>query len=231
MTITFITGGSTGLGYETARRLKELGHKVYIGARDEEKTRKAAESLDIEYVVIDVTDESSVDKAAREIQKREGHIDVLINNAGIPGIRTEPKEITEEIIKQVYDVNVFGIVRVTHAFLPLLEKSENPVIVNVSSGMGSFGKVLNPETLESKAISPVYCSSKSAVCMLTLQYAKGLPEIHINAVDPGPTKTGDQFSRGIQTVTEGTDAIIKMATIDKNGPTGTFTDRQGIVPW
>jgi NAD(P)-dependent dehydrogenase (short-subunit alcohol dehydrogenase family) len=132
---------------------------------------------------------------------------------------------------EVYNTNVFGIVRVTHHFLPLLKKSEEPSIVNVSSGLGSFGQVLNPEKIESKVNALAYSSSKAAVSMLTVQYAKALPEIRINAIDPGPTSTGERFRNGTQTVQEGTNAVVRMATIDKNGPTGTFTNRDGIIPW
>ena len=91
--------------------------------------------------------------------------------------------------------------------------------------------MLNPEKIESKVIAPIFCSSKAAVSMLTLQYAKALPDMRVNAVDPGPTKTGEKFSHGIQTIQQGTDAVVKMATIDKNGPTGTFTNKDGIIPW
>ncbi|TBL77500.1 SDR family NAD(P)-dependent oxidoreductase [Paenibacillus thalictri] len=231
MTVTLITGGNTGLGFETARRLKEFGHKVYISSRDESKGKIASESLGVDYIVLDVTDDASVKKAAEEIEQKEGRIDVLINNAGIPGPYAKPEDITADMMLQVYDTNVFGIVRVTHHFLPLLKKSEEPVIVNVSSGLGSFGQVLNPEKIESKVNALSYCSSKAAVGMLTVQYAKALPEIRINAIDPGPTNTGDRFKNGVQSIQEGTDAVVRMATIDKTGPTGTFTNREGIIPW
>lgn len=231
MTVTFITGGNTGLGYESAKRLKELGHKIYIGSRSEEKGMKAAKELGVEYIVIDVTNEDSVINAANEMKQKEGHIDVLINNAGIPGGYQAPKDITSDIMYSVFNTNVFGIVRVTHYFIPLLQNSKQPVIVNVSSGLGSFGQVLNPEKIESKVNALAYSSSKAAVSMLTVQYAKGIPNIRINAVDPGSTKTGEQFKNGIQTLQEGTDAIVKMATIGKDGPTGTFTNRDGIIPW
>lgn len=231
MKVMLITGGSTGLGFETARRLKELGHKVYISSRDENKGKIAAESLGVDYVVLDVTDDTSVIKAAEKIRQKEGYLDVLINNAGIPGPFAKPEDITSDLMLQVYDTNVFGIVRVIHHFLPLLKKSEEPTIVNVSSGLGSFGQVLNPEKIESKVNAIAYSSSKAAVSMLTVQYSKAIPDIRINAIDPGSTKTGESFSHGIQTVQEGTDAVVKMATIDKNGPTGTFTNRDGIIPW
>lgn len=231
MSIIFVTGGNTGLGFESVRRLKALGHKVYIGCRNETKAKQAALELDVEYIIIDVSDDESVRKAAKNYSRRENHLDVLINNAGIPGGRTAPQDITADMMQYVYNTNVFGIVRVTHDFLPLLQKSENPVIVNVSSGLGSFGQVHNPGKIESKVNALAYQSSKSAVCMITVQYAKGLPNIKINAVDPGATKTGEQFSNGAQSVEEGSDAIVKMATIGKDGPTGIFVNREGVIPW
>ena len=231
MSTIFITGGNTGLGFETARRLKEMGHKIYIGCRDEAKGKKAALELGVECIIIDVTKDDSVKDAVSQFMQKESHLDVLINNAGIPGGHVAPQDITADMMYQVYNINVFGIVRVTHDFLPLLQKSDNPVIVNVSSGLGSFGQVLNHEKIESKVNAPVYCSSKAAVSMLTVQYAKGIPNIKINAIDPGPTKTGEQFSSGMQTLQQGTDAVVRMATIGKDGPTGTFSDRNGIIPW
>ncbi|AZN43503.1 SDR family NAD(P)-dependent oxidoreductase [Paenibacillus albus] len=231
MKVTLITGGNTGLGFETARRLKDFGHKVYISSRDESKGKLASESLGVDYVVLDVTDDASVKKAAEEIERKEGRIDILINNAGIPGSHVKAEDLNADAMLQVYDTNVFGIVRVTHHFLPLLKKSGDPVIVNVSSGLGSFGQVLNPEKIESKVNALAYCSAKAAVSMLTVQYAKALPDMRINAIDPGPTKTGESFKNGVQSVQEGTDAVVRMATIDKTGPTGTFTNRDGIIPW
>ncbi|MFB7141315.1 SDR family NAD(P)-dependent oxidoreductase [Gottfriedia sp. NPDC056225] len=230
MTVTLITGANKGLGFEAAQRLKKLGHTVYIGSRDEERGKEAAEKLEAQYIVLDVTNEESVKNAAIEIEKREGYIDVLINNAGISGNHSFVQDITADMMEQVYNTNVFGIVRVTQHFLPLLKKSNQPVIVNVSSGLGSFGQVTNPEKIESTVNALAYCSSKAAVSMLTLQYAKGLPDIRINAVDPGPTKT-DLTGHGFQTLEQGTDAIVKMATIDNSGPTGIFINRDGIIPW
>ncbi len=231
MKITLITGGNTGLGYETARRLKELGHKVYISSRNDSKGKAAAEALGVDYVVMDVTGEETIASAAETIMNNEGRLDVLINNAGIPGGHAKPQDITADMMHEVFNTNVYGVVRVTNQFLPLLERSSQPVIVNVSSGLGSFGQVLNPEKIESKVNALAYSASKSAVSMLTVQYSKALPQMRINAIDPGPTKTGDQFSNGIQTLQEGTDALVKMATIGKDGPTGTFTNRDGVIPW
>lgn len=231
MKIVLITGGNKGLGYEAARRLIADGHKIYIGARDHERGKKAAQELGAKFIQLDVTDDRSVEAAAQELANLEGHLDVLINNAGISGGMANPDEMTLEIIKHTYETNVFGIVRVTRAFTGLLKKSSSPVIVNVSSGLGSFGTVLDQSKIESKVLAAHYNSSKAAVNMLTLQYSKAFPEFRINAVDPGYTATDLNHHSGPQTVKEGTDAIVKMATIGNDGPTGTFSDRHGAKPW
>ncbi len=231
MTITLITGGNKGLGYEAARRLLERGHQVYLGARDAERGQRAADELGAHFLLLDVTDDAAVQAAAAELTQLEGRLDVLVNNAGITGGRLKPEEVTADTMRQTFETNVFGVVRVTQAFLPLLHKSEAPVIVNVSSGLGSFALVTNPETMESKVNALPYTSSKSALTMLTVQYAKALPDIRVNVVDPGPTATDLNGYAGPQTVAEGTDAIVKMATIGKDGPTGTFTNRWGTMPW
>jgi NAD(P)-dependent dehydrogenase (short-subunit alcohol dehydrogenase family) len=231
VTITLITGANKGLGFETARRLIEDGHSVYLGSRDAKRGRAAAEAVGGRFIELDVTSDESVDAAARDIRRRDGRLDVLINNAGIGGGRSKPGDVTAEDLEHVYATNVFGLVRVTHAMLPLLLKSEDPVIVNVASGLGSIGVVTDKSRMESQFPTIAYSSSKSAVTMLTVQYAKAFPEIRVNVVDPGYTATDLNGNRGTQTVTEGTDAIVKLATIGSDGPTGTFQDRNGTVPW
>ena len=231
MTATLITGANKGLGFETARRLIALGHTVYLGARDRERGEAAAKTLGACFVPLDVTDDGSVVAAAEWIERQKLGLDVLINNAGIAGDRVAPADTTAEHMRRVYETNVFGIVRVTHAMLPLLRASKVPVIVNVSSGLGSCAAVTDPSRVESKVALIGYCSSKSAVTMLTVQYAKALPEFRINAVDPGFTATDLNAHRGTQTVEQGTDAIVRLATIGRDGPTGTFQDAHGVVPW
>ncbi|MCU1586381.1 MAG: kduD [Microbacteriaceae bacterium] len=231
MTITLITGGNKGLGYEAARRLSEIGHRVYLAARDESRGKAAAEAIGAQFVRLDVTDDRSVDAAASEVGEREGRVDVLINNAGIIGGGAAPAETTADDVRLVFETNVFGIVRVTHAFLPLLRESSAPTIVNVSSGLGSFGVVNDPGRMESERSFLAYSSSKAAVSMLTVQYAKAFPEFRINVVDPGYTATDLNGHRGTQTVEEGTDAIIRLAALGEDAPTGTFQDRAGMVPW
>ncbi len=126
---------------------------------------------------------------------------------------------------------MYGPVRVLHAFLPLLLASENGVVVNVASGLGSQAATHDPDRVEHSVVAPAYCSSKSALVMLTTQYAKALPALRINAVDPGYTATDLNGHSGTQTVTEGTDAIVALAMVGRDGPTGTFADRDGTVPW
>jgi NAD(P)-dependent dehydrogenase (short-subunit alcohol dehydrogenase family) len=231
MTTTFITGANKSLGYETARRLIAAGHTVLIGARDIQRGQAAAEALGARFVQIDVTDDASVQAAADDVAAHEGTVDVLVNNAGVSGPFTPADELTAADAAAVYDVNVFGIVRVTHAFLPLLRKSSNPVVVNVSSGLGSFAVTHDPERVEGRLAAPLYTSSKAAVTMLTTQYAKALPDVKFNAVDPGYTATDFNGHGGPQTVTEGTDAIVELASIGTDGPTGVFRDRHGVVAW
>jgi NAD(P)-dependent dehydrogenase (short-subunit alcohol dehydrogenase family) len=231
MTTTLITGANKGLGRETARRLLADGHDVWIAARDADRGRATAEELGARFVQLDVTDDASVAAAVDAIAAESGVLDVLINNAGITGAHRPVEETTADDVRFVYETNVFGIVRVTHAFLPLLERSEHPVIVNVSSGMGSLAVTSDPSRLESTLIGLGYSSSKSAVNMITTQYAKAFPNIKVNAVDPGYTATDLNANRGTQSVEQGTDAIVAMAKLDGSGPTGTFVDRTGVVPW
>jgi NAD(P)-dependent dehydrogenase (short-subunit alcohol dehydrogenase family) len=230
MTTTLITGANKGLGHEAARRLIAAGHDVWAAARDEPRGRAAAEELGARFVSLDVTDDASV-AAAVERVAAAGGLDVLINNAGIVGARTTVPETTADHVAEVFATNVLGVVRVTHAFLPLLERSPNPVVVNVSSGMGSFAITTDPDRVESTLIGLAYPASKAAVTMLTTQYAKALPHMRVNAVDPGYTATDLNDHSGTQTVAEGTDAIVRMAQLDASGPTGTFVDRHGVVPW
>jgi NAD(P)-dependent dehydrogenase (short-subunit alcohol dehydrogenase family) len=229
MTITLITGANKGLGRETARRLIAAGHDVWIGARDADRGRAAATELGARSVQLDVTDDASVSAAVETVAAESGHLDVLVNNAGITGGRVPAAEVTADHLRRVYETNVFGIVRVTHAFLPLLDAAAAPAVVNVTSGLGSFTQITETEWGRYGSVS--YSSSKSAVTMLTVQYARALPGIRFNAVDPGYTATDLNGRAGTQTVEEGTDAIVRLALLGGQARTGTFTDRSGIVPW
>ena len=181
MTVTLITGANKGLGYETARRLIELGHTVYMGARSPERGEAAAAELGGQFVRLDVTDDASVATAMSVIDGREGHLDVLVNNAGI----SVGADVNGPDALKVFDTNAIGVIRVTQA----------------------------------------------AVSMLTVQYAKTYPDIKFNAVEPGFTATDLTPGSGAgQPVEKGAEVIVRMATIGKNGPTGTFQENESEPP-
>jgi NAD(P)-dependent dehydrogenase (short-subunit alcohol dehydrogenase family) len=178
-------------------------------------------------VQLDVTDDVSVSDALGIVGEREGLLDVLINNAGI-----STTEVSGAAALDVFDTNAIGVVRVTQAALPLLEQSENPVVVNVSSALGSFWAVTNPERRQFHFPSIVYGASKAAVSMLTVQYAKSFSAIKFNAVEPGFTATElTPFSGAGQPVADGAAVIVRMATIGKDGPTGTFQEGEVELAW
>jgi NAD(P)-dependent dehydrogenase (short-subunit alcohol dehydrogenase family) len=228
MTVTLVTGANKGLGYETARQLIERGHTVYIGARSVERGEAAATELGGQFVQLEVTDDASVETALGAIASREGHLDVLVNNAGT----STTEGVHGQVALEVFDTNAIGVIRVTQAALPLLEKSENPLVVNVSSALGSFWAVTNPERRQFHFPSIIYGSSKAAVSMLTVQYAKALPGIKFNAVEPGFTATDlTPFSGAGQPVEKGAEVIVRLATIGKDGPSGTFQEGEGELGW
>ncbi|HXO10725.1 MAG TPA: SDR family NAD(P)-dependent oxidoreductase [Solirubrobacteraceae bacterium] len=227
MTTTLITGANRGLGFEVARQLANAGHQVWIGARDQARGQQAADTLGARFVGLDVTDDASVAAATETVAA----LDVLINNAGISGGRITPMQATVEQMRMVYETNVFGPVRVLRAFIPLLENSSAPVVVNVSSGVGSLSLASDHQSPLSQANFPVYASSKAALNMLTVRYAAAFPTMRINSVDPGFTATDFNGHRGTQTVEEGAEAIVRYALITGSGPTGGFFDRNGTEPW
>ena len=236
MTTVLITGANRGLGLETARQLAARGWTVLLGARDPERGRTAAGKLaaeggDVRHVPLDVTDDASVAAAAARVAGMTDRLDVLVNNAGIIGATTAPLDTAPSDFLACFGVNLLGPVRVTRAFLPLLSQAELPRVVMVSSGMGSLAVTTDPERLESGIVSLVYPSSKAALNMVTTQYAKALPGWKVNAVDPGYTATDLNGHAGHKTVEEGARAIVAMATVGPDGPTGGFFDDQGPVPW
>jgi NAD(P)-dependent dehydrogenase (short-subunit alcohol dehydrogenase family) len=228
MTVTLITGANKGLGFETAKQLLELGHVVYIGARDVERGEKAAAALGARFVQLDVTDDASVTSALATIDSAEGRLDVLVHNAGVlgDGVVDGPAAL------RVFDTNAVGIVRVTEAALPLLRKSSNPTVVTVSSSAGSFWAVNNPDRPEFHLPLTLYSASKAAATMLTVQYAKSQPGIKFNAVEPGPTATDMTAAYGIgRSPEESARVVVRLATLDADGPTGTFQDESGELRW
>ena len=241
-TSVLITGGNKGLGFEAARRLGEEGWQVFLGSRDEGRGRSAAQRLvaggvDVVLVPLDVAVDKSVSSAVQLVRRHTDRLDVLINNAGASGNVVPPSDATADEIHSVYNTNVYGPIRVTHAFLPLLESAECPRVVMVSSAGGSFAVVTDPEQPVSKMHELAYSSSKAALNMVTLRYAQALPNIKFNVATPGEVAnrkfaaTDMNNHTGELTVTEGTDSIVRLATIDAGGPTGIFIDRLGPVGW
>jgi NAD(P)-dependent dehydrogenase (short-subunit alcohol dehydrogenase family) len=234
-TIALVTGANKGIGRETVRRLAEQGWTVWLGSRDPDRGQQAATELrsagDVRPVELDVTDDESVTSAAKTIETSGGRLDVLVNNAGIGGPWIGAEETVPAHFLPVFGVNLLGPVRTTSAFLPLLRRSAQPRIVMVSSGMGSFGITTDPDRLESGLGGLIYPASKAALNMVTSQYAKALTGFQVNAVDPGYTATDLNGHRGFQTVEEGAEVVVRAASLAPDGPTGSFFDRQGPVPW
>lgn len=236
MTTTLVTGANKGLGKETARLLVAVGHTVYVGARDKARGEATAEELGARFVQLDVTDDASVAAALARIEA-DGGLDVLVNNASIAkrSQSGRAEALDGPSAREVFDTNAVGIIRVTEAALPLLRKSPNPVVVNVSSALGSFWAVHEPSRPASRFPSIVYGSSKAAVSMITVQYSRAVPEVKFNAVEPGITATelggGGAGSHPGRPAAESAEIVAKLATIGPDGPTGTFHEDAGILPW
>lgn len=226
--ITLITGANRGIGFETARLLIGAGHTVWLGCRDKTRGERAAEELGGRFVQLDVTDDVSVDAATRTVAS----LDVLVNNAGIMDYPWIPAgEVTPDLIRRLLDTNVVGLVRTMRAFLPLLAQSASPVVVNVGSSLGSLGRVTTPGLPESQVPAMAYASSKAAVNMLTVHYAKAFPAMRINCIDPGYTATGLNGNSGPQTAAEAARIIAQVACRGSGNPTGTYRDAHGVLPW
>lgn len=240
--IALVTGGNKGIGREIAAQLADLGHTIVIGARSLERGEATAAELraaggNVTAVALDVTDSESVAAAAKTVQEQFGRLDALVNNAGIshqPGADFAgqvPRFADVDHIRHVFETNVFGVITVTSAFLPLLRRSIAPRIVNVSSSAGSLASIsdfANPDP-----IALGYVPSKTALTAVTMMYARDLVDerILVNAVCPGFVATDLNNHHGVLTPAEGARSAVRMATIDATGPTGTFTDEQGAVAW
>lgn len=233
-----VTGANKGLGFETARRLVEAGHTVYVGSRDPERGRAAAERIGARPLLLNVTDDASVAAAVKTVEADgDGSgLDVLVNNAGVErraadGHVIGAEEVTADMMRDTFETNVFGVVRVTHAFLPLLRRSAAPVVVNVSSGLASLTLVTQEGHPAHAYPGVAYPASKTALNMVTVQYAKAFPAMRINAVEPGYTATDLNNRTGTQTVEEGAEIIVRMAQVGPDGPTGGYFTVEGELPW
>ncbi|MEU7744846.1 SDR family NAD(P)-dependent oxidoreductase [Nonomuraea sp. NPDC049158] len=201
--------------------------------------RHKAAGVDVHPIVLDVTDPATIQAAAAHLSDRYGRLDVLVNNAGISGHHAGevPSTTRPELVRQVFETNVVGVLMVTNAFLPLLRRSPAARIVNVSSGVGSLTHHTNPDHyLSGLLASAVYPPSKTALNALTIQYAKELREdgILVNAAAPGGCATDFTKDLGLpitRTAADGAAVIVRLATLGPDGPTGGFFDDDGTVPW
>ena len=239
MDVVLITGANKGIGFEVARQLAGKGMHVLLGSRVPSRGQDAVNQLhseglsNTEFIELDVTKETSIAKAVALVQSRFGVLDVLINNAGIAADRQLPSEATQGNLRYTFDTNFFAAVAVTQAFLPLLHASANARIINVSSGLGSLTLHSDPNWQYGHINVLSYCASKSALNAFTVLLAKELRDsgIKVNVADPGYTATDLNNNSGTQTVAEGSEAIVTLATAPADGPSGTYIDRAGAVPW
>jgi NAD(P)-dependent dehydrogenase (short-subunit alcohol dehydrogenase family) len=221
-TIALITGANKGIGRETARQLGARGVTVLAGARDEARGLEAERALraggaDARFVPLDVTDAKSVQEAADWIEREYGRLDILINNAGIALGGGPPSATDLDAMREVYETNVFGVIMVTNAMLPLLRRAPAARIVNVSSEVGSISSMTDPASpLAQMPTSLAYPSAKTALNMITALYAKELRDtpVKVNAANPGYTKTDLNGNSGFRSVLEGAEASVHLATLD-----------------
>jgi NAD(P)-dependent dehydrogenase (short-subunit alcohol dehydrogenase family) len=234
-----VTGANKGIGYAIAHGLGLMGYRVWVGARDARRGVQAVDRLqalgmDARFLHLDVADAESVTAAARQVLEESGRLDVLVNNAGIIlGQSASPCEQTINEIKAVFEVNVFGVIRVTQAMVPALRAAGSARVVIVGSRLGSLGLVTDPESIYSTANFLAYNSSKTALNAVAVSFAKALaPDgIKVNVIDPGNVATDLNDQQGILTPDEGASVAIRLATIGDDGPSGGFFGSEGPQPW
>lgn len=238
-TITLISGANSGVGLATAQRLaKEHGHHVIIGSRNAEAGAKIAAELQAEghlasSIQLDLTSDTSVAAAAKFIEEKFGHLDVLINNAGILIDGREPN--LRELYNKTFGTNVIGTAALTEAVIPLLRKSTHPCIVFVSSRMGSVELSTDKTTLWHNIDYKVYDASKAALNVLAINYSQLLEDVgaRVNVICPGLVATN--LGPGVENGTTpyvGAQRVVDMATIGKDGPTATFSSSDiAKIPW
>jgi NAD(P)-dependent dehydrogenase (short-subunit alcohol dehydrogenase family) len=236
-----VTGANRGLGYEIAAGLGARGYRVAVGARDTARGDAAVKALraagmDAFAVALDVTDDRSVTDAAAQVARRGGRLDVLVNNAGIsgetgPGWAQDPTALDLDVVRAVVDTNVYGVIRVTNAMLPLLRRSASPRIVNISSSVGSLTWQSDPD-IEVGPIMAAYSPTKSYLNAVTVHYARQFAgtRILINAACPGLVATDFTGFHG-RPPGEAAATALRLATLPDDGPTGSFFNDEGVIPW
>jgi NAD(P)-dependent dehydrogenase (short-subunit alcohol dehydrogenase family) len=239
MKTVLITGANKGIGFETARQLAQSGYFVYVGSRDKMRGLDAINKLNgmgisnAEFIQLDITNIDSIQKAKQTLESKVDSLDVLINNAGISGgLPQNISSIKMEDLRKVFDTNFFGAVQTTQQFIPLLKKSKEPKIINVSSGLGSLAIHSNTQNSNFK-IYDAYSCSKTALNAFTVMLANEFKDapFKINSVTPGYTATDLNNFKGTQTVEQAAKVIVRFANMDKDGPTGKFLGESGEVAW
>ncbi|MET0581605.1 MAG: SDR family oxidoreductase [Pseudoxanthomonas sp.] len=237
--IALVTGATRGIGLETVRQLAAAGVHTLLAGRDLAKASEAAkalqaEGLPVEAIALDVSDSTSIAAAAKQVEAAHGRLDILINNAGIfkDDFAKTPSEQTLEVWRETFDTNLFGMVAVTQALLPLLRKAPAARIVNLSSSLASLAIHSDPGSELYDFKVPAYNVSKTAVNSWTVQLAHELRNtgIKVNAADPGSVKT-DMNSNGQLELVDGAATSVGLALLDEAGPTGTFSHRGEVLPW
>ena len=247
--VALVTGANQGIGLQIAKDLVAHGFIVLVGSRKHERGEAAAREIgpDARALQLDVTDQASIAAAAERVRNEFGRLDVLVNNAAISntGLRpgtsveeysksTRPSVVSLDEVRTVFETNVFGVLAVTQAMLPLLREAPAARIVNVSSGVGSLTRNSDPAFPYRSIFGPVYPASKTALNAMTLAMAIELEStgIKVNAVSPGFTKTNLNNYEGTETVEEGAREAVRVALLGPDGPTGTFSHAKlGTLPW
>jgi NAD(P)-dependent dehydrogenase (short-subunit alcohol dehydrogenase family) len=240
--VALVTGGNKGLGLQTARQLAERGATVVLASRDAERGETAAsdlrsDGLAVSAVQFDVTDPAGVGRVADQLGTDHGRLDILVNNAGIlvdaPALGT-----TVDEFRQTFETNLFGVVTVIHAMLPLLRASETPRIVNIVSTTASLTLTSDrSSTLRDSDRILAYAPSKAALNMLTLQYAQAFrrdPRFHhlkINSATPGDIATDLNNHVGPRSPAQGARIVVHLAMLTQDGPSGGFFNEAGSLPW
>ncbi|MGN6225100.1 SDR family oxidoreductase [Pseudoxanthomonas sp.] len=238
--IALVTGATRGIGLHTVRQLAEAGVHTLLAGRDRTKAVEAAlklqaEGLPVEAITLDVTDDASIAEAVGTVEARHGRLDILVNNAGIlvDEIGKKVSEQTAATWRKTFDTNVFGLIAVTQAFLPLLHRSSSGRIVNVSSILGSVALNADPSSPIYDFKVPAYNVSKSAVNAWTVQLAYELRDsrIKVNTIHPGYVKTDMNAGEGELEIADGARTSVALALIDDNGPQGGFFYQGQVLPW
>ncbi|MDA8427092.1 MAG: SDR family NAD(P)-dependent oxidoreductase [Treponema sp.] len=246
--VALVTGANQGVGLQVAKELVAHGLTVLVGSRNFERGEAAAKEIGPGAVALqlDVTDQASIAAAARRIRTELGRLDLLVNNAAISNTKkggrslqeyattTRPSNVSLDEVRAVWETNVFGVLAVYQAMLPLLRESSDARIVNVSSGVGSLAGNADPASPYHKSFGPVYPASKAALNAMTLAMMIELEStgIKVNLVSPAFTKTNLNGYEGTASVEDGSREVVRVALLGPDGPTGTFTRWENeTIPW